>query len=130
MNKLRLKKILVPVDFSVPALKAVKYAVSFARDYDAQLILLHVVDMPRAAEPSPRATASPSHPSLTRAQKQLNELTRREVPEDVAVVSLTRSGDPLTEILQTARLLKADLLLVSTHARAGLPDFCLGSAAE
>ena len=39
----RLKKILVPVDFSDCSKKALQYAVPFARQFGAELVLLHVV---------------------------------------------------------------------------------------
>src|SRR5712691_7067324 len=39
----KLKKILVPVDFSDCSNKALQYAIPFARQFDAELILLHVV---------------------------------------------------------------------------------------
>jgi hypothetical protein len=40
-----LKMILVPIDFSAVSEKAIAYAVAFARQFDAQITLLHVVDL-------------------------------------------------------------------------------------
>jgi hypothetical protein len=39
-----LRRILVPVDFSEPSLRAVPYALSFARQFKAELILVHIVE--------------------------------------------------------------------------------------
>ena len=41
---LRIKSILVPIDFSVSSKKALEYAVPFARQFGAKLTLLHVVE--------------------------------------------------------------------------------------
>src|SRR4051812_7937497 len=41
--ELRLKRILVAVDFSESSRKAFQYAVQFARQFNAELMLLHVV---------------------------------------------------------------------------------------
>src|ERR1051326_1054581 len=40
----RLNKILVPVDFSECSMKALQYAIPFARQFGAELLLIHVVE--------------------------------------------------------------------------------------
>src|SRR5437773_11888767 len=46
-SQFRLKKILVPVDFSDCAKKALQYAIPFAKEHQAALTLLYVVAPPR-----------------------------------------------------------------------------------
>ena len=41
---LRLKKILVPIDFSPPSKNAFKYAVRFAEEFGGELTLLYVLE--------------------------------------------------------------------------------------
>ena len=41
---LRIKSILVPLDFSPPSKRVLGYAVAFARQFKARLTLLHVVE--------------------------------------------------------------------------------------
>ena len=41
---LRIRSILVPIDFSTASKKALQYAVPFARQFGAKLTLLHVVE--------------------------------------------------------------------------------------
>src|SRR6266571_73785 len=41
---LRVKSILVPLDFSPPSMNALHYAAAFARQFKAKLTLLHVVE--------------------------------------------------------------------------------------
>jgi nucleotide-binding universal stress UspA family protein len=41
-----------------------------------------------------------------------------------------RSGDPVGQIIRTARTEGTDLIVVGTHGRRGLPKFFLGSVAE
>ena len=40
----KLKKVLYPTDFSEASLEALRYAISFARNCQAKLILMHVVN--------------------------------------------------------------------------------------
>ena len=64
---INLKRILVPTDFSDSANHALTYGISFAREYKAELILLHVVetlsvgyagDLPKQqSKPAPSSSA-------------------------------------------------------------------------
>jgi len=44
-SMIRLRRLLVPTDFSESARHALTYGISFAREYQAELLLLHVVEM-------------------------------------------------------------------------------------
>src|SRR5436190_24274457 len=44
---LHLKKILVPLDFSDPSKKAFQYALRLAEQFDSEIVLLHVMELPR-----------------------------------------------------------------------------------
>src|SRR4029079_18876519 len=46
VSSLKLKRILVPTDFSEPSLKAVKYAVRFAEQSGATIYLINVIERP------------------------------------------------------------------------------------
>lgn len=47
--RINLKKILCPVDFSPTSDHAIRYAVTLAESFDAELLLLHVLDIPPAS---------------------------------------------------------------------------------
>ncbi len=42
-NLFSIKRILVPTDFSICSRKALTYAIAFAKQFDATLVLLHVM---------------------------------------------------------------------------------------
>jgi nucleotide-binding universal stress UspA family protein len=109
----------VPIDFSGCSRKALQYAVSLAEDYDARVVLIHVL------EGSP-----PGSQLLQDRENALNALAHQVVRRKIGVITVVRVGEPLREIINVAKAGLIDLLLISTHARSGLPDFCLGSAAE
>jgi nucleotide-binding universal stress UspA family protein len=116
---LHLKRIMVPIDFSCCSRKALQYAVLFAKDYGAGVVLIHVVEDPSA-----------NSRLLEQRKSELETLAGQEVCGGVPVSTLVKAGDPLREIVDAAAERSIDLLLVSTHARAGLPDLCLDSGAE
>jgi len=127
----RLKKLLVPIDFSEPSLKALKYAVAFAGRFDASICLVYVVEpasflndvrnVPLAV--SDREVANKLHHKLVM-------LARKEIGPLTPVHPLVCIGKPFDEIVRTAKTFKADLIIIATHGRTGLKRAVLGSTAE
>ena len=127
----RLKKLLVPIDFSEPSLNALKYAVAFAGRFDATICLVHVVEpasflndvrnVPLAV--SDREVANKLHHKLVM-------LARKDIDPLTPVHQLVCIGKPFDEIVRTAKTFKADLIIIATHGRTGLKRAVLGSTAE
>ena len=121
----KLKKILVPVDFSDCSRKALRYAIPFARQFDARLILLHVV------QPYPRAPQmSTVDAELIQPATDELQTLRRTVEKEVRSETVLRVGNPHVEIIEAAEELGIDLIILSTHGRTGLAHVFLGSTAE
>jgi nucleotide-binding universal stress UspA family protein len=129
---LGVRRILVPVDFSEPSAKALRYAVSFARQFDARITLLHVCPVPYyPAEFGGFPTIVPVDEPPTKAIKhRLEENARRFIPEPMRGRTLLRTGAAFDEICRAARDVKADLIIIATHGHTGLKHVLLGSTAE
>jgi nucleotide-binding universal stress UspA family protein len=128
-----LNKILVPVDFSDFSTKALDYALAFADQFDAQVILLHVVEPAVYPESSMLvATALDDlNNDLTKvAQQKLNELKRERIGDRVSSELLVRLGRAFSEIVAAASELDVDLIILATHGYTGLKHVLLGSTAE
>jgi universal stress protein A len=121
----KLRKILVPIDFSDCSKKALAYAIPFARQFGAELNLLHVVE-PYPAVPE----MAPFDAETTEDGRLELEALRKELGNAVSCSTLVRLGAPPTEITSAARDLDADLIVISTHGRKGLSRMFLGSTAE
>lgn len=121
----RLKKILVPVDFSDCSKKALQYAIPFARQFGADLKLLHVVEpYPAVPEMSPY-----DFDNIADGKAQLEAL-RQALGDAVPASTSLRAGMPHMEIAEAAREFGIDLIILSTHGRKGLSRMVLGSTAE
>lgn len=129
---LRLKKILVPVDFSEFSKKAVRYGVRFAEQFGATLVLVHVVEPVRYPESViiPPEMEEANQARLKQARRALAGFARKEVPAAVASECLSHFGVPFAEIVKTAKDVDADLVIMSTHGHTGLKHLFLGSTAE
>lgn len=123
------KTILVPIDFSGCSEKALHFAVRFAGQFGAKLVLLHVA--PSYADPYFVTEFGPLQSDVVRASEdRLEALARDAVPAEVVAQPLVRLGRPATAIVNTARELGVDLIIISTHGYTGLKHVVFGSTAE
>jgi nucleotide-binding universal stress UspA family protein len=128
-----LRKVLVPLDFSECACHALRYAAAFAGKVGASLVLLHVVEP--AVGGDHYLTLSPTlddtNQQLVEAgRERLETLCQRQVCRQLSCETLVRLGWAASEIVDTARALGADLIIMGTHGRSGLKHVLLGSTAE
>jgi universal stress protein A len=127
----RIKTILCPVDFSDDAFAALDYAAAMATQYQAKLILLHVVDNPLTDFYGPRGAnfyAEVEH-AVEKSKGLLAEAIRSHaahVPCDIVV----KHGKPYDEILELASGEHTDMIVMSTHGRSGPARLIIGSVAE
>jgi len=125
---LKLRKILVPVDFSECSRKALHYATALAKQCQAEILLLHVLEMPpipvQAFE-----TAFLEAPAEESVEKELSEW-QAQVGSTAPVKTLVCSGSASPEIVRTADENNMDLIVIGSHGRTGLARLLLGSTAE
>jgi glycine betaine transporter len=132
---LTISRILVPVDFSAYSERAVEYAISLAGRLGASLDVLHVVEDPLATGVWGGETAIPN---LTELREELVEdAERRLVPycdaaerAHVPVVATARLGLAAITIVEEAKSLGVDLIVMGTHGRTGVAHLLMGSVAE
>ena len=127
---LKLKQILVPMDFSGCSRKALEYAVPFAEQLGARISLLHVVE-PVVAPEFASLLVMEKDKAMKTARGELNLVcTQQEIPMRLIRETLVRYGTPFQEIADAARGLKADLIIIGTHGYRGLKHALIGSTTE
>lgn len=127
LPRLELKQILVPVDFSECTEKALAYAVPFARQFGATLTLLHVVEPPYL--PASEMGVVVEVESREDSRKELEALHAR-LAHSVRCQTMTRKGNADHEIIDAAKELRCDLIILGTHGRTGVERLLMGSTAE
>lgn len=128
-----LKEILVPLDFSPLSEKALRYAARLAEKFGAGLTLLHVIEpeIPPTFEGMMIAPPTVSDGADAWTEKQLNALAKSLAPERTgAATALVRRGLAAQEIVDVAKELDVDLIVMGTHGYTGWKHFCIGSTAE
>jgi nucleotide-binding universal stress UspA family protein len=131
---IKLTKILYPTDFSESSLEALKYAVSFAREFKAKLVLMHVVNEQIFSEglSLPRATAPEAlEQELTaEATRQIRMLIPASELAGLQLEQVILRGMPFLEIIRYAKANAVDLIVIGTHGRSGMEHIIFGSTAE
>ncbi|KAF0153268.1 MAG: uspa domain-containing protein [Ignavibacteria bacterium] len=127
-----IKKILVPIDFSDYSKTALKYAAQFAKQFDAKIFLIYVVEpMIYPADFSMGQIAIPSSDiDLTsRAVEELKRLAA-EIDNGLEIETIIKTGKPFVEINDTANEENIDLIIIATHGHTGVEHLLFGSTAE
>jgi nucleotide-binding universal stress UspA family protein len=133
------RNVLVAIDGSAASTRALKAAVELAADQKANLTILHVID-DFAAMPMYDGSFVPANymDSMIEGLKESGErivdkagkvAAGREVaPRSVMIET---GGQSVAQaILEQARKLRADVIVLGTHGRRGLSRLLLGSDAE
>lgn len=130
-SALTLKNILVPIDFSGCSKKALQYALPLAKEHRATVTLLYVVPPAyRGDEYAAIDYAQLEESMVEGGKKELTKLVSDPVHGGVSAEILVVVGSPAREIIETAKNLPVDLIVISTHGRTGLKHVFLGSVAE
>jgi nucleotide-binding universal stress UspA family protein len=132
---MRPKRILVPTDFSNYSLQALEDAIELAKPFKASIVLLHASDPIYFATPGTLYAPSGNVLMLMRewrriARTQLAVLARDLEKRGVRLRPVFAIGAPHRTIVETAKKIGADLIVMSTHGRGGISHLVMGSVAE
>lgn len=122
-------RILVPTDFSKHSLKALDYAIDFARPHGAELLLVNVIEPIRYTRSIPDVSELLEHRRVEAAEQiaELEKQTKQRYPKCRSEVHF---GIPYEVINEVAERSKADLIIIATHGHSSFYHLFLGSVAE
>ncbi len=123
----RLKRILVPVDFSDCSRKAQQYAMAFVEEFGGELFLVHVVEPYFVTGELGVDMIGLLKDAEKAARKHLAGLQKAVGP---GCQTELRRGSPAQEIIDQAKDMGADLIIIATHGRSGIGHLFMGSVAE
>jgi nucleotide-binding universal stress UspA family protein len=129
--RIGLKKVLVPVDFSGSARKALEYGLAFAEQFQASLALLHVIELSFLGSGLGEIEVPLLETELRQnAGQQLDRLVAEVIGNRVPCETEVAVGRPWQEITEAAKAREVDLIVMGTHGYTGLRHVVMGSTAE
>ena len=142
--KPQIKKILYATDFSKNSSYAFLYAVDLARRYDAQMVILHVMELPPSFTYGGFSGGKlPDEVQMKRRERTVEALkeqlqgfcVRAEAQigppcADLVVRIVVLAGHPPEEILNTANDQSCDVIVLGTHGKGFLAHTFLGSVSD
>lgn len=131
--EVKIKNILVPIDFSDHSRKSLNYAVELARLYNAKLQLLHIIDTPIYPTfyvVDQLATTSIASNIKTRVLDNLSTLLKSVGDEKIDSEIYAIEGRAAMDIVKFATENNSDLIVIATHGLTGVERFLLGSVTE
>jgi len=126
-------RILVPTDMSEHSNNTIREALDIAKQYDAELILLHVIK-----DPVQQCTGDYciSEELLNQLNSEMMEAARKNIADLLAkidgitglkITTDVRTGVPYDEIINEAEEKKVDLIMISPLGATGLAKYIMGS---
>ena len=118
-DPINIKKIVLCMDFSKHAVRALNHAFSITKQYNAELTLLHVLEHPPGSADTQSTTA--------KATEQLRESVPPRALKPCLVKFLVRIGKPYQEIIEVASETQTDLAIMGVRGRSSLNSALFGS---
>ena len=126
-------KILIAIDFSENSTYAFDFALTLAKQFNAELTLLHVIN-----EPVDLRGFYVPHISFEQLEKEIESgaasmmetFCQDKLKEFSGYQTSIMSGIPYEEIIRKAQDCNASLIVLGTHGRTGLDHLIFGSTAE
>lgn len=138
-----MKKVMIALDYDPTSQKVAETGFMMARSMHAEVILLHVISEPTyyaTAEYSPIMGLNDpigslglvnlqSFEEVQKVSHQFLEKMRKHLGDD-SIQTLVADGDFADSILQTAKEIHADVIVMGSHSRKWLEAILMGSVAE
>lgn len=137
-----MKKVLIALDFDPSSVKVAKKGFALAKAMGAKTVLLHALYEPvyySSLEYSPivgfndyanmGALQVDTIEGLKEAAQSFLDKTKHHLADE-SIQTILKEGDTADTILETAKELNADIIVLGTHSRKWLENVLMGSIAE
>jgi nucleotide-binding universal stress UspA family protein len=130
-SPVEIKTILFPTDLRPESMIALRYALTLAKQFDANLTLLHVLEEPYTSD----TELEPDAKELPVLKKGNEERELALLEEEIRLEhrncrSCFRVGTPFTQIVHEAERIAASLIVISSHSYRWLERLLHGSTAD
>ena len=142
MKTITMKKVLIALDYNPTAQKVAEVGFSMAKSMDAEVTLLHVINDPVFYSTSGYSPIMGFNGYMDVGPIQLDNIDglknaslqyldkSKQHLGDKTIQTIVKEGDFADSILETAKELHADIIVVGSHSRKWLENIVMGSVTE
>lgn len=133
-----MKRILVPTDFSSQAENALKIAAQFAKRFDGEIFLLHMLELPmQLVQPASGSAIGGGNSNLPEAlffmklaKKRFAELMKRPYLKGIKVHETVEFHQAFEGIMEISKAHNCDIIIMGSHGSSGFEEMFIGSNTE
>ena len=132
MKTTKIQKVLIAMDYDETSQKVAEVGFSMAKAMKAETILLHVI----SEQPVYYSTYTYMRElrvdilgDLKKSTQEFLDKTKKHLGDD-SIKTILKEGEIAETILNTAKELKVDVIVMGSHSRKWLENIILGSEAE
>ena len=129
-----MKKILVPTDFSEKAENALKVAAQLAQRFDAEIYLLHLIELPADMVNPVGDTRSNDLPEalffMKMAKKKFDALLSRPYLKGLRVRDTVEVNKAFDGIIEASKKYDCDFIIMGSQGATGFKEMFIGSNTE
>ena len=127
-----MKRLLVPIDFSIYAENALKTAAIIARKNSAEIFILHLIELPSQMQEA--IAHNNSNPEAVLFIKKTNEtiekITEQAYLDGLIIHTIIQFEKAFSGILAFIDNNRIDLIVMGSHGTSGIEEILIGSNAE
>lgn len=128
---MKMKKILVPTDFSKPSENALEVAASIAKEHNAEIVVLHMMGLSDAVVTKNESREVFEAMYYMRlAEKRFKDLLDKDYLNGITVSDIVHNYTAFGEINDIAMEMNIDLIVMGSHGTTGLKEVFVGSNTE
>jgi len=129
-STLKIRRILLPVDGSIYSEKAGERALLLAKNFKAEVHLMHVVELPLELYETPAELVKLIETMTNEGEEIVRKMKVKFKEKGISAESYVLQGSVTEKILETAEKIEADLIVMGSHGKTGLKRLLLGSVTE
>ncbi len=126
-----MKKIIVPVDFSLYSENALRTAALIAKKQESELIVVHMLELSNAVLSQSESYSQEQFIFyLKLAEKKFKDFLDKPYLDEISVTTVVKHYKIFTELKEIANEYEADLIVMGSHGVSGLKELFVGSNTE
>ncbi|MGE5943332.1 MAG: universal stress protein [Flavobacteriales bacterium] len=126
-----MKKIIVPIDFSEHSEFALKAAAKFANKFNAEILVLHMLEMADVMLTSPEGFIDEKSVYFFKlAEQRFETFINKDYLNGLKVTPIIKHFKVFSEVNDIVEKHKADIIIMGSHGTSGIVDLFVGSNTE